>query len=731
MRELIPVIVAAAALLVAAGLAIWVWLPSSWRRLTLPALPLIGAGALTVGLHLTGILVGVRTGLVVLAVVAVLGMALRSWRQRWWDDLRDLGALLGLGAALLIGGIAFWILLMPARGVGLDLVAPGGGSDSFAYISPAAWLEDHPLTDVPTNSDPPVWGYTQLQLNQGFRMGEELDQAAVSAVSGHDVVDTWYTTACIWVLILPGGLIAAASALGLSRAVGAWAGVLAAGSAVVLEEVIYSHSAGALGLAIAPLALAMAARYLDDAVARRPDRPPAWLAAGGLTALGCTYTEYLPAVALAAVLYVMVRRWRELGRSLLAAGTVAVVALVTGPLAWWRVALSFHNEAALIKANSQPAAYLGVPVQVVVSHYVGTLGTLWPGSGSPLSYIPLALIVAGVLLAAAMSPARRFFAIAIGSIAAVVGYLSTVSYFPYGQGELVAVTFPMVMLAVAAGYAALLTRLRAPSLDRLLRPAAAAMAVLTAVFAVVDVHTVLPYLAPVPDPYPASAIYDTNGLDAVHSWLLSVAGPTGSNAMVLDTQVWDEVWLMYSLRGMTDLNFPYVEYPYSNAGPTTQRFDGHSRRYAVVERDLLTDVNPADVVGGTTGFAFLDLSRGTAIISVGAGLSFNPVSDDPGIGTVQWMANDGQLLIFHSSSVSDITLTLRAVPQLSPNTVQIRDGNQLLATSTVTANPVEVPIELPPGDAVLLTLDGSRAAAVVPPDTRLRSIGLVGVQLTT
>ncbi|MGA2283494.1 MAG: hypothetical protein ABSH07_07425 [Candidatus Dormibacteria bacterium] len=725
MRALLPVVVLALALLFCAGLAVWVWLPSGWRRLTLPALPLIGAMALAVGLHLTGIVTGVRVGLIVLGAIAVLGLGLRSWREPWWRDLRDRGALRGLGAALVIGAVAFWFLFIPARTVGLDLVAPAGGNDSFAYITPAAWLEDHAITQVPADSGPPVWGYTELQLSNGFRMGEELDQAAVATVTGHDILDTWYTVASLWILILPGGLIAAASALGLSRKVGASAGVLAATSSVVLSEVIFSHSAGALGLAMAPLSVAVAGRYLDDAMAQRPDRPPAWFVAGAITALACTYTEYLPALALAAAVYVLARRPDLLLRSLRAAAVVAGLALLMGPLAWFRVVHSLANETQFGQGAGQPSFFLAIPPPTIVAHYVGTVAIDAPGTGSALGYAALVLLAAGALLAVAISPARRFFAIVIGSIAALVLVLSTVHYFPYGQGELVQVTFSVVMLAVAAGYGALLARLSPPRLGRWPRRAAAGLAAaLIVVFAAVNVNTTLPFLTSVPP----SAIHDTNGLNAVRNWLLSVAGPTGADAMVLDTQVWDQIWLQYELRDMTDVNFPYVVIQYGNGNPdSTRYFDGQSRRYAVVESDLLMDVSPGVIVGGAGDCSFLDLSRGTAVLAVGTGLSFNPVSTDPVIGTVQWMINDGQLLLFHSRSVTRVVLSLVAPPQLTPISVKVESGSQVLATANVSGAGAEVSVNLPPGNAILLTLVASKAAVVVPPDPRLRSIGITGV----
>ena len=725
MRQLLPVVVIALALLFCAGLAVWVWLPSGWRRLTLPALPLIGAMALAVGLHLTGIVTGVRVGLIVLGAVAVLGLGLRSWRDPWWRDLRDRGPLRGLGAALVIGAVAFWFLFIPARAVGLDLVAPGGGNDSFAYITPAAWLEDHAITQVPASSGPPVWGYTELQLDNGFRMGEELDQAAVAAVTGHDVLDTWYTVESLWILILPGGLIAAASVLGLSRKVGASAGVLAATSSVVLSEVIFSHSAGALGLAMAPLSVTVAGRYLDDAVARRPDRPPAWFAAGAITALACTYTEYLPALALAAAVYVLARRPDLLLRSLRAAAVVAGLALVMGPLAWLRVVHSLANETPVGQGAGQASNFLGIPLPTIVAHYVGTLGVDVPGSPSALSWVALLLLVAGILLAVAISPARRFFAIVIGSITALVLVLSTVHYFPYGQGELVQVTFSVVMLAVAAGYGALLVRLRPPHLGVWPQRAAAGLAAaLVVVFAAVNVNAALPFLTSTA----YESLHNTNGLNAARNWLLSVAGPTGAHAMVLDTQVWDQIWLQYELRDMPDVTFPYAVIQYGNGNPdSTRYFDGQSRRYAVVESDLLMDVSPGVIVGGGGGFSFLDLSRGSAVIALGAGLSFNPVSVDPGIGTVQWMINDGQLLLYHSPSVTRVTLSLVAPPQLTPISVTVESGSQVLATVNVPTADAEVSVNLPPGNAILLTLVASKASVVVPPDTRLRSIGITGV----
>jgi hypothetical protein len=132
-------------------------------------------------------------------------------------------------------------------------------------------------------------------------------------------------------------------------------------------------------------------------------------------------------------------------------------------------------------------------------------------------------------------------------------------------------------------------------------------------------------------------------------------------------------------------------------------------------------------VGGAGDCSFLDLSRGTAVLAVGTGLSFNPVSVDPVIGTVQWMINDGQLLLFHSRSVTRVVLSLVAPPQLTPISVKVESGSQVLATANVSGAGAEVSVNLPPGNAILLTLVASKAAVVVPPDPRLRSIGITGV----
>jgi hypothetical protein len=112
MLSLLEVAVVALVLLGASGVAILAWLPEAWQRRLLPGLPAVGAMALVVGLHATTIVVGVQVGLPILAGVAAIALAVRTWRvRRWWRPLLDAR---WLGVALVLGAIPFLLVLRPA-----------------------------------------------------------------------------------------------------------------------------------------------------------------------------------------------------------------------------------------------------------------------------------------------------------------------------------------------------------------------------------------------------------------------------------------------------------------------------------------------------------------------------------------------------------------------------------------------------------------------------------------
>jgi hypothetical protein len=722
MVHILPVLGVALGMFLFLGTAVWVWLPSTWTRCTLPAVPLLGAMALAVGLHLTGIILGVRQGLVVLLLAAALGLALRTRRTRWWTHLDGVRWLL-LGLAT--GALYTWVLLAPARPLGLTLVEPGGSNDGFAYISNAAWLIDHPILDPPAFTAAPVWVYTNLVLNDGIRVGEELNHAAVAAATGNDPVGTWYVVSCLWVALLPGGLIAVTAMLRLPRYLGVVAGMLVAGSSVVLSQEIYSFTAGLLGLAMAPLALALVWRYVEDAGCAHGDPPPVWLAAGALTAWVSTYTEYLPIVAVGLVAIAVVHSPAVLRAKLAVTAQLLGALAIIGPLAWYRALRSLFVTTATFQIPGAASPFLGVPLHTAASHYVGTLGLLESG-GSRSSYVMVALIAVGAACELILSPSRRFFILFLGSSALVVTVLSTVHYYPYAQGRALAITFPLVMLAMVTGYAELARRAAARARSRAIPNAVIAVAaVAVAFFLIVNYETVTPYLAPFPHQYAAAHVYDATEFNAARSWLTSVAGPRGANGMVIETQAFERSWLQYALRDLTDLSYQTTIPRFRRSTTASGTNFGPSRRYAVVERGVFMDTDPRVVVGHAGSFQFLDLSRGHVIIGVGT-IQFNALTNE-GARFVEWMADDGDLWITHDPGSTHVVISLEPVPQLAPVTVDITAQGIPTQYVTLTAGITDVTIALPPEQTVAIHLHNVQDAVVTGGDAALRSIALIAV----
>lgn len=136
MLSLLPILVAALLLLALLGISVVAWLPDRWRPSLLPAVLVLGAMVLVVGLHATSIIVGVRFGPVVVVLVGVIALAIRTRRVRWWVEL---------------GGLR--------------------------------WCGARPWSVA----------YTHVHLDVGLRIGEELDQAAIALAGLHDPAESFYT----------------------------------------------------------------------------------------------------------------------------------------------------------------------------------------------------------------------------------------------------------------------------------------------------------------------------------------------------------------------------------------------------------------------------------------------------------------------------------------------------------------------------------------------------------
>jgi len=160
--SLAPIVAIALLLLGIVGISVLAWLPESVRPMFLPATPLLGAMALVLGLHATSLVVGVRLGVVVVVLTALVMLTVRSRRVAWWGNLGDTR---WLAAALVAGAIPFTWTMTPARSSGATFIAPTSGDDGFSFVTVSAWLLDHPATVRPDPAhDEPAWGYVHVHL---------------------------------------------------------------------------------------------------------------------------------------------------------------------------------------------------------------------------------------------------------------------------------------------------------------------------------------------------------------------------------------------------------------------------------------------------------------------------------------------------------------------------------------------------------------------------------------
>lgn len=699
MRQLLPILVVDIALLAVVGIALLVWLPPRWRSTMVPAVLTLGAMGWVVALHLTGLVIGVRYGLWVVMGAAIVSIIVRSWRTRWWQGLEAKRFLL---AGLVVGAVPVLLALTPARGVGATALQPSSSNDAYDYVAISAWLLDHSILQPPSvASGPPAWHIVAFQMRVvNLRVGQELYGAAVAGTLGRDPIQTWYVVTAGWLLLLPGTAIAAFRSLGLGRVVGLLAGGFAAFSAVVIEQVFNSNSDAALGVAIAPLAVALVAVYVEW---RRElpspfehGSPPLWLAAAAAAALPAVYTEYLPLLIPAVVLFLVARPPQQLARAAGRGLVLMAAALVLAPLAWYRSVNSFLLSSG-ISANDLPSPFLG-PMKTVAGRVAGVV-TFDQVVAASDWMVPV-LVGGGALgvgLAVALSPARRLFACLLLSILAIVAALSSsLHYFPYGQFRAVVVGLPIAIMIAVAGYAELVRRVGVTRTPRVAVAALlACLVALGGVFLSANLRATRVFGA-----YDISHRHVDRDFQVMSAWAHRVAGPDGANLSVLVPDHFDQVWSMYVLRDLPKANFPFLYSDYTSDQPL-QFNDGRLRPYAVVGADAFVDAAPGVVVGRTNRFLLLDLTRGSAAVALGA-VNVSPVERN-GSTKRLWMLDDPVLLVAHTPDVHGVRLTMAANPTIRVLPVSVRVAG---------AQPQPLAVRQEPGGYVVPLQDKSRGPGV-------------------
>ncbi|KQS73418.1 hypothetical protein [Modestobacter sp. Leaf380] len=707
------------------------------RRKLLPAAPLVGAAFLVVVLHTTGVFFSVRAGLLGAAAVLVvlLVVGLRRGHLRSFADRRGVAWLvLGVLVAVPLTAVA----LAPTEVVGDSrVVSPNQSNDGVWYVSVSSWLTDHSILDVPDIGTGPVVdggvpadGPAVSALTFPMRVGQELVQASLNVVTGTSPIVTFTPWIATWVLLVPGGCIAAASVLGLRRLVGLAAGVVVASSALLIQQLYNQNAASLLGIALVPLVLAC----VGSAVERR-GVPPV-LAGLMLASLLGTYSEYTPFVAPALVALTLLRRQGlkpAVGRALAVVGWGVLLA----PLAWWRAYQTLTGVRGGA-TETLPGALLDAPFPVIVSRLVG-VGPLGAAlDPSTLAPVLAVLVVVGAVLALVSGPDRRTW---LGFLAAgvpFIGYLSA-SGLGYTQRRALEIAVPVLLFMAVAGWGALVTRLA----RRLARPASpavgrgtgdparpvrwrrpAAVAVVLVAFVPVltwaGVNTrssLAAYLTPVDL---QARHVDTDFSDAV-GWVDEVGGADGEGVSVVVPSFFEQQWLALSLEGEPDVEYPSVRSDYFR----TQSFwDGGVDRYWLVGVGVAVDADPDAVVYSNDRFRLLDLDRASVVMAIPFGLdTWNTgARPDGGFTTL----GDADVLVVRSEQATgDVALTLRAESADPLDLTVAAPGNRPSTVEDLTPEPVTVDVAMRSGQQTTVI---SLAATTPPGSQALNWIEMAGVE---
>lgn len=711
------------ALLALVGMAVIAWLPESRRAQFLPAAPCLGAAALVITLHATSLVMSVETGLPLVAAGLAGAVAYRSRQVRWWRfPARAVRLLL---VATVVGVPAAGVALIPEARVGeATVVHPTYNHDAFSYVSVSEWLSEHRALDRPDGEDPPAFGYTRAHIRVGLRLGEELVQAAFATATGRDPVTTWYVLMVLWVLLLPSTFMVATDVLGLGRVTGLVSGALVGLSALLIGQAYTNNSASLLGVAMVPLAVALIASFVESA-AEGTVGMPAWFVGLFAAAFAGTYTEYLPLVAPGLLAFLFLRPPARLWAAAPAVLRVGAWALLPAPLIWYNAGRSLAGNADLT-AGTQ-SAYLDVDWATRVGRALGMVPTNEAPRGMTMITGLLVVVAIGVVAVVVISRQRRLFAGLLAGSALVVVYLSTVQRFPYGQQRAVEIAQPLWLFAVVVGLAALLRRAR--DVRRIGMPLAAgagvALLLTTAVYVRGNYDTVQP------------VAFGTMALDRnvdrsfrdADRWLDEVAGPEGRDAMILDGNLFQQLWLTYMVRNDEEVAFPFVHPDYLDVTPYGL-FDGTLRRFAVVGPSVHVSADPAVFVGGSGRYRYLDLSKGEALLAIPS-RNFH-VEEHPTPTTLaHWMADNGEVVVLRTPGIKAMRIKAGALDEVAPLdvAVAVRDRPPF-ATVTFPATTATQVVVLPPGPSITLVLR-NRTPARVPSrgvDPRTLALYVSGIE---
>ena len=689
-----------------AGVPVLLHLTDRQQQLILPGLPVVGAMSLVVLVHWPAAVLPTPISLGLSALV-LLGFGVLGWRRggRVHLSLRMFGP---LAVAVILGVVPMVLALLPTSDLDRPrLVQPTLNNDAFAYVSVSSWLRENPSLDVPKPvEDAPVYGYVGRHLDIGLRIGEEFLQVGAALINGRDVASTWYVVLATWILVLPGALWAACRLTGLSSPLGAVAAFVAGTSAVLLSQVYNQNSAAVLGIVMAPLAIAAIVRRLDG-----DDVLPHWAAPLALTALAGTYTEYLPVLFPGLAVFAVVRSPRNYLR-VAGRGVVAMAAaLVASPFVWFNVVRSLLLEKG-VTAPGVESSFINAPGSAILDRVVGAtwLDGVSESSVGRWFCVLLALGLVGVLSDRRL---RRMWLPILAGAVAIIGYLTFVHPFPYGQQRAVQITVPLGLLVATVGFGQFVGLVRAvvPAGRTALAGVLSAPLVLAGVaFPVVNISSSIRWERQFQVP---ARTLDASLLEGV-GWIKEFDHADGAETLLINSNFFDQLWLTYELRHEEGLAYPFLYPDYMNVG-RYDRWDGRLRRFALVGRDDYIDVDPGVVVRENGRFRLLDLTKGEAVIATPAA-NWGGGERRPD-GVAHWMGNAGEVLVIRTVGArTTLLIEGNALPDLDPLPLSIVTAEaEPVASGPIGAQTTPLRATLPDRPGVLLLFNNARRAQ--PPST--------------
>lgn len=678
------------------GLAVVLNLTEAQRAIFLPATPIVGAAVLIVVLHLTGLVFSARVGMLIAVVAALAAIVVGFARQRTMRVVSP-SAFVAAAIILAVGSVGAVLALLPSMLAGSALtIQPSASNDAFYYVSVSNWMLANPLTDVPrigasplTGSDSPAFGPTVESLNLGLRVGQEMLHAGISSLLGQAPSATLSPLLGLYVLILPGGAWVLGAAFRMPTAGRLMLGGVLVTSFSLINQVANQNADSILGIAFIPLVLGTCGLALFRAAGERVTAP-LWVAAVALSALVGTYSELIPFLFASLGTMALVGPLAALKTRVLRAVAILVIAIVVGPVIWFRAlqGLLLVGSISTQQSGTSPSVTslllaLAGPYQVLLTTGAGR-ATL---AGVAVLF---AAISAGVVLALLRTTTRG---IAIGAFVATAGalYIGLRGNW-YITGRAIDMVTPFVLIAAVLGWSNVARGVNALANRRL------ALAV-TSIVVALGVGGMAVGARVASTSIVAGAADDrvvTEEFAEAAEWIREVDDPSGDDVAVAVGTMYDQLWISDALAEMPDVSYVSLrgDLGYRSNLSMVDFWDKEENRYVLVGPGAFAEYETGALVASNSRFRLIDMSAGaTVAIPVAQDGNWLWTVDEK--GAIDSQGNARVQILSSASTLDRISLAFAKLP--AGRTLEASDGGATPlavtgsgATATVHLEGVEV-----------------------------------------